>query len=101
MEDEILHLKSEAESALAQSGKEDLEPFRVKYLGRKGLFTSLMRQLGKVSAEDRPRLGKLANDVKQELELAFVAKQEELGGGARSNNAPILDLTLVGRTEPC
>jgi len=101
MEDEILRLKSEANAALATSGKEDLEPFRVKYLGRKGLFTSLMRQLGQASAEDRPRLGKLANDVKQELAAAFTARQEELGGGKKGGGAPSLDLTLAGRSEPC
>ena len=102
MEDEILRLKSEANAALAESGKDDLEPFRVKYLGRKGLFTSLMRQLGQASAEDRPRLGKLANDIKQELATAFAARQEELGGGKKGGSgAPIQDLTLTGRSEPC
>ncbi len=102
MEDEILRLKSEAHVALADLGKDDLEPFRVKYLGRKGLFTSMMRQLGQASAEDRPRLGKLANDIKQELAQAFAAKQDALGGGQQGVSAvPSLDLTLTGRSEPC
>ncbi|MDH3393705.1 MAG: phenylalanine--tRNA ligase subunit alpha, partial [Desulfobulbaceae bacterium] len=102
MEDEILRLKAEATSTLAELGKDDLEPFRVKYLGRKGLFTSLMRQLGKAPAEDRPRLGKLANDIKQELAQAFAARQDELGAGngGGSKDAPRLDLSLQGRTEP-
>ncbi len=100
MEEDLLRLKEEAVAALAASGKDELEPFRVKYLGRKGLFTSVMRQLGQASAEDRPRLGKLANDIKQELELSFAARLEELGGG-KTGGGPRLDLTLPGRTEPC
>ena len=101
MEEELLRLKAEAVAALAASGKDELEPFRVKYLGRKGLFTSVMRQLGQASAEDRPRLGKLANDIRQELELTFAARLEELGGGNVGGSGPRLDLTLPGRTEPC
>jgi len=101
MEDELLRLKGEAVAALAQAGKDDLEPFRVKYLGRKGLFTSVMRQLGQASAEDRPRLGKLANDIKLELEQSFAARTDELGGGNSGGSAPRPDLTLPGRTEPC
>jgi len=100
MEDEILRLKGEATAALAEAGKEDLEPFRVKYLGRKGLFTSVMRQLGQAPAAERPRLGKLANDIKQELEQAFVARQEELGSGSGKGGPVRLDLSLPGRTRP-
>ena len=100
MEDELLRLKGEAAADLARAGMEELEPFRVKYLGRKGLFTSVMRQLGQVSAEERPRLGKLANDIKLELEQAFVARQEELGVGVDKHQGGLLDLTLPGRGVP-
>ncbi len=100
MEDEILRLKGEATAALGEAGKEDLEPFRVKYLGRKGLFTSVMRQLGSAPAADRPRLGKLANDIKQELTQAFAARQEELGAGRGQGTATRLDLSLPGRVLP-
>ena len=65
MENELQRLKAEAEQALhAIKGKADLEEFRVKFLGRKGLLSSSMKQLGKVPKEDRPRLGQLANSIK-------------------------------------
>ncbi len=100
MEQELLRLQAEATEALAAiSAVPDLEPFRVKYLGRKGEFTLVMRQLGKVSAEDRPRLGKLANEIKQGLEKSYKAKEEELSAGAKGTSASTEDLSLPGRMQ--
>ena len=81
MEQELLQLQAEAETKLSTlENQKDLEELRVRYLGRKGLFTGLLRQLGQVSAEDRPRLGKLANQIKEELDLKFTARKSELTG---------------------
>lgn len=97
MEKELLKLKKEAETGL-QSIREtsDLESFRVKFLGRKGLFSSVMQQLGSVEKEDRPRLGKLANSVKKEIETLFNQKKEEI---SRQDSQLVdrLDLSLPGR----
>lgn len=102
MEDEIVRLKTECLEALTALNKSDqVEPFRVKYLGRKGLFSALMRKLGEASAEDRPRLGKLANEVKKEIEAEFAKKQEEFFGAASKKSVkPKIDLTLPGRAIP-
>jgi len=82
MEEELLRLKSEALASLeAASDEKSLEAFRIQYLGRKGLFTSVMRDLGKVAAEDRPRLGQLANTIKKTLETAFAAGKEQCSSG--------------------
>ena len=75
MEEQLQRLKAEAEEALHAIGdKGDLEEFRVKFLGRKGLLSSTMKQLGKVSKEDRPRLGQLANTIKKGVEGLFQDK---------------------------
>lgn len=103
MEEELLRLKTEAGTALDRlEGMEELEPFRVKYLGRKGLFTGLMRKLGQVPAEERPRLGKLANEIKQDLEERFKGKEAALASatGGKGGEEPKLDLSLPGRTIP-
>lgn len=101
MEKELQKLKSEALEQLAGLAKEiELEDFRVKYLGRKGLFSGLMKQLGKVDPADRPRLGKLANEVKQEVEEAFSARQSKLTGSGSKGKGEIVDLSLPGRTIP-
>lgn len=101
MEDALLRLQAEANDALAGITQADgLEAFRVRYLGRKGEFTLVMRQLGQASAEERPRLGKLANEIKQALEIAFAEKESQFGAEAGSTAKPAPDLTLPGRTMP-
>lgn len=58
MEQEILSLQGLAKEQLAAiENGEQLEEFRIRFLGRKGQFGSLMKALGNVSAEDKPRLG--------------------------------------------
>jgi phenylalanyl-tRNA synthetase alpha chain len=100
MEETLRQLRSEAEAGLASVGSlADLEEFRVKYLGRKGLLTNAMKQLGQVGPEDRPRLGQLANAVKLELEGLFQAKKETLEVGAETVKQQ-LDLSLPGRFIP-
>jgi phenylalanyl-tRNA synthetase alpha chain len=103
MEEELLRLQQEACRDLASlHDLKDLEPFRVQYLGRKSEFTGLMRQLGQAAEADRPRLGKLANEIKIDLEKLFAAKKTELEEAARLGltGAPALDLSLPGRTAP-
>ena len=98
MENELERLKAEAEEALrAVSGKDSLEEFRVKYLGRKGLLSSVMKQLGSVSKEDRPRLGQLANTIKKGVEELFQEKKEALESGGPVT-AKDVDLSLPGRS---
>ncbi len=104
MEDELLRLQAEALACLAsaQDGQA-VETCRVKYLGRKGLFSSVMRSLGSASEEERPRLGKLANDFKLELEAAFAEKLLGLEFSAVVKGRAVAakdDLTLPGRTIP-
>lgn len=93
MQDELLQLKSEAEQALeACSTMDELESFRIKYLGRKGLFSGLMRELGKVPKEERPALGQLANTVKNELETLH--KQRRKPSKARVPRPPRARITV-------
>ena len=102
MENELLRLKQEAEEALGGvQNPAQLEAFRVKYLGRKGgLLTGVLRQLGAVAAEDRPRLGQLANDIKQAVEGQFDEKKESLGSALQAGASGAVDLSLPGRFLP-
>jgi phenylalanyl-tRNA synthetase alpha chain len=75
-----------------------LEKFRVAYLGKKGLMTSIMRQLAEVPAEERPQIGKLANRVKGNL-AKFFEKAQERVKSQEASKASFLDVTLPGR-EP-
>ncbi|MCA1764953.1 MAG: phenylalanine--tRNA ligase subunit alpha [Desulfobulbaceae bacterium] len=77
-----------------------LEEFRVKYVGRKGLFSGLMKQLGQADPAERPRLGQLANRVKAEVEEAFAVRQQALADSAGRESDKGLDTSLPGRTVP-
>jgi phenylalanyl-tRNA synthetase alpha chain len=101
MEKELRQLQAEAESNLSiLKNLKDLEELRVRYLGRKGLFTGLLRQLGQVSPEERPRLGKLANEIKEELEQKFIARKSQLAGSDTDSSGKRDDLSLPGRIIP-
>nr|WP_320009670.1 phenylalanine--tRNA ligase subunit alpha [uncultured Desulfobulbus sp.] len=102
MESELLRLKQEAGEALdTVKDSAGLEAFRIQYLGRKGgLLTGVMRQLKSVAPEDRPRLGQLANDIKQGVELRFEELKTQLGAGLQSSAAGATDYSLPGRYLP-
>jgi phenylalanyl-tRNA synthetase alpha chain len=101
MEQELRQLQTEAAEKLSTlENLKELEEARVRYLGRKGLFTGLLRQLGQVAPEERPRLGKLANEIKEELEQKFDARKSELTAGEVGQAAGRDDLSLPGRMIP-
>lgn len=100
MEDELKRLEREAASEIdALSDPAGLESFRVKFLGRKGLFSTVMRRLGQVPQEDRPRLGQLANDIKKNIEERFEQKKTAIDAPSASSPASV-DLSLPGRALP-
>ncbi len=99
MEQELQSLETEARQGLQNlDDKNLLEDFRIRFLGRKGKFSTIMRQLGTVAAEDRPRIGQLANSIKAEIEKLFEDKLQAFNtaaGGFDTHTGP--DLTLPGR----
>ncbi len=56
----------------------ELQDIKVKYLGKKGELTTLLKEMGKLSAEERPIVGKLVNEVRDLLEEKFAEKEKEL-----------------------
>ncbi len=99
MEQELNTLQTLAKDELnAVTDSAQLEDFRIRFLGRKGEFSSIMKGLGKVPKEDKPRLGQLANSIKKELESLFDKKINNLNAGSSaSGNGSFVDLTLPGR----
>ncbi len=100
MEQELVNLQAQAKEQLAAVKNDgQLEDFRIRFLGRKGQFSAIMKGLGKVSKEDKPRLGQMANSVKKEIESLYDEKQQTLSAtiGASSVNNNSIDLTLPGR----
>lgn len=73
---------------------EEIELLRIQYLGRKGRLTSILRQMGTLSAEERPRMGALSNTLKTFLEAAL---DEKTGSFSVEAPVPGIDVTLPGR----
>jgi phenylalanyl-tRNA synthetase alpha chain len=98
----ISELLSQAESAVgAANDLAALDAVRVLYLGKKGLFTAQLRDLGKLPPAEIPAAGKAINDAKTALAAAIEARREALEQRrlAEQLAAEALDVTLPGRGE--
>ena len=86
----------------ASDNPEVLESLRVKYLGKKGELTAILRQMGKLSAEERPVMGQLANQLRSEIEDAIERRKTELGKVMleKKLEQETLDVTLPGVEQP-
>lgn len=97
MKETLLKIKEEALTALAQTG-EDLEALRIRYLGKKGELTAVLRGMGKLSAEERPAIGQLANEVREAIESAITARAQAEKSAAleRRLKSERVDVTVPG-----
>jgi len=73
-----------------------LEQFRIKYLGRKGQITAMLRRLGEVPAEQKRQAGQLANKIKGEVTAAFEQTKSELLKAQKAKSQEFIDITLPG-----
>jgi len=73
----------------------DLEDIRIKYLGRKGLISRHLSEMGSLSPEARPKMGKLLNETKGKIAAALAGKLE--AAGSSGPVLPALDVTMPGR----
>ena len=97
LEQQLQTTRTEAEAAIAACADlQALTQLKAKYIGRQGAVTAVLEKLGTLPKEDKPRVGKLANEVKNALTAALTAKQEELEAKA-AGSGPAIDTTLPGR----
>lgn len=78
-----------------------LENLRVKFLGKKGELTAILKQMGGLSAEERPIIGQVANQVREDIENAISSRQQALKAElvALKLKAETIDVTLPGKTR--
>ena len=91
---------AKAELEQAQDAKA-LEDVRVRYLGKKGELTAILKQMGSLSAEERPVIGQLANQVRAEIETLLAETGAELKEKALEKRLmeERLDVTLPGKKQ--
>ena len=92
---------SSLQAILNTESAEELEALRVKYLGKKGELTGILRQMGKLSAEERPVMGQLANELRADIEAALENRNEELSSVMLQQKLcdEALDVTLPGKKK--
>lgn len=102
MQENIERLRQEALAAVRlATTEEQLQEVRVSYLGRKGSLTALMKGLGALTPEERPRVGQIVNAVKDEVESAVALALDASRTAATDERlrSEKIDVTLPGRTH--
>ena len=102
MKEQLERIQKEAEESLIKvTTIKELEEIRLKYLGKKGDLTQVLRGMGGLSAEERPIIGQLANKVREYIENNIDNKKEELLKAEKTEKlkAERLDVTMPGARE--
>ncbi len=101
MKETLLKIKTDALKALSDTSA-DVEALRIQYLGKKGELTAVLRGMGKLSAEERPVIGQLANEVRAAIEEEIEKKTTALKAAALEAKlqAEKLDVTVPGDKTP-
>ena len=100
MKEQLLAIRKSAEEKLASlTTLQDLEDVRISVLGKKGELTQVLRQMGGLSADERPVIGALANEVREAVEKALAERKEELLAAAREEKLAkeVIDVTMAGK----
>ena len=101
MKEKLSKIRSEALEQI-HSDDVDLEQIKIKYLGKKGELTAVLRGMGALSAEERPVIGQLANEVRASIEEAIKEKlvQKQAKELEAKLKAEKLDVTMPGTPAP-
>ena len=100
MEDKLKELQAEALTRIENSNDmKELNEIRIAYLGKKGPITEVLKGMGKLSAEERPKMGALVNVIRDEITHHIEAKQKALEEAIVHEKiaSEKIDITLPGR----
>ncbi len=100
MKEQLATIRAQALEAVASAeDSAQLDSVRVQYLGKKGELTALLKQMGKLSPQERPVMGQLANAARADLEEALEQRSRELDAQALEKRLKdeALDVTIPGK----
>lgn len=103
MKDQLLKIRQEAEEHIKKALTiEELDAIRVKFLGKKGSLTAILRGMGSLSGEERPIIGKLANEVREDIEGLLENTLERMKSRDKDERLKkeIIDISMPGRVRP-
>ncbi|MEE1188344.1 MAG: phenylalanine--tRNA ligase subunit alpha [Acutalibacteraceae bacterium] len=99
MREQLEQIRAEAEAAMENAASlQELDAVRVKYLGKKGELTAVLKTMGKLSPEERPKVGQMANEVREVI-TAGIDRRNELLKAAQQElklKNETIDVTLPG-----
>lgn len=101
MKQQLEQIKIQATESLAQAATPaELEELRVRFLGKKGELTAVLKQMGKLSAEERPVMGQLANSVRAEIETLLETRKRAINAAVLEQKLAeeAVDVTIPGDT---
>ncbi len=101
MKEKLARIRSEALEQI-QAPDADTEQIKIKYLGKKGELTAVLRGMGALTAEERPVIGQLANEVRADIEAALNEKSKQLQAKALEEKlaSEKLDVTMPAKAAP-
>lgn len=102
MKEKLELIKAQALSAVTSAEtQQEIDAVRVKYLGKKGELTAILKQMGSLSAEERPVMGQMVNSAKSEVEAAIAAKNEVLKAAEsdRKLKEETIDITMPAKVS--
>lgn len=100
MKEKLDEIRAAASSAISAAETEkEIEELRVRFLGKKGELTAILKQMGSLSAEERPVMGQLVNEAKQKTEELINEKKSEIKEKATQLKlkAETIDITMPGK----
>ena len=101
MQEKLLNLQEVALNEIKDASSiEAVENLRVKYLGKKGELTAILKEMGKLSKEERPVIGQVANTVRESIEGSITNKKEEAKAieKAKKLAEEVIDVTMPAKT---
>lgn len=102
MKEKLSQIKAAAQAALNEAAELDaLESIRIKYLGKKGELTAVLKGMGALSAEERPVIGALANEIRGFLESEIEKKKAEISAALQAEKLKneVIDVTMPGKKQ--
>ena len=99
MKDQIKQIRIDAEEAIkSATSEQEIEALRIRFLGKKGELTAILKQMGGVSPEERPIIGQLANEVRSyiENEIATISTQLKSLAASKKLENETIDVTMPG-----
>ena len=102
MKDQLEAIRQKALNELENAASiQDIEAVRIKFLGKKGELTGILKQMGKLSAEERPVVGQLANVIRSEIEAKIEEDSKAIARKLQAEKlkAEKIDVTLPGKAK--